>query len=64
MGRVISNFVNQAITGQHLGDGSQTRSFCYVEDTIRGLQVMMEKEEANGEIINIGNLKRSIRYCR
>jgi UDP-glucuronate decarboxylase len=37
------------------GDGSQTRSFCYVEDTIRGLQVMMEKEEANGEIINIGN---------
>jgi nucleoside-diphosphate-sugar epimerase len=30
-------------------------SFCYVEDTIRGLQVMMEKEEANGEIINIGN---------
>jgi dTDP-glucose 4,6-dehydratase/UDP-glucuronate decarboxylase len=54
-GRVISNFVNQAITGQHLGDESQTRSFCYVEDTIRGLQVMMEKEEANGEIINIGN---------
>lgn len=57
-GRVISNFVNQAITGQPLtiyGDGSQTRSFCYVDDAIRGLQLLMEKEEATGEIINIGN---------
>lgn len=57
-GRVISNFVNQAITGQQLtvyGDGSQTRSFCYVDDAIRGLQLLMEKEEATGEIINIGN---------
>jgi UDP-glucuronate decarboxylase len=57
-GRVISNFVNQAITGQDLtvyGDGSQTRSFCYVDDTIRAFQLLMEKEEASGEIINIGN---------
>jgi dTDP-glucose 4,6-dehydratase/UDP-glucuronate decarboxylase len=57
-GRVISNFVTQALTGQDItvyGDGSQTRSFCYVDDNIRGLQKMMETEEANGEIINIGN---------
>ena len=57
-GRVISNFVTQALTGKDItvyGDGSQTRSFCYVTDTIRGLMLMMENEEANGEIINIGN---------
>jgi nucleoside-diphosphate-sugar epimerase len=57
-GRVISNFVTQALTGQDItvyGDGSQTRSFCYVDDNIRGLQKIMETEEANGEIINIGN---------
>jgi UDP-glucuronate decarboxylase len=57
-GRVISNFVTQAITGQDItvyGDGSQTRSFCYVDDTIRALQLVMEKDRATGEIINIGN---------
>lgn len=57
-GRVISNFVGQALTGADLtvyGDGSQTRSFCYVDDTIRGLRLLMEKEAATGEIINIGN---------
>nr|WP_242227106.1 GDP-mannose 4,6-dehydratase [Bacillus pseudomycoides] len=57
-GRVISNFVTQALTGEDMtvyGDGSQTRSFCYVTDTVHGLMLMMEKEEANGEIINIGN---------
>jgi nucleoside-diphosphate-sugar epimerase len=57
-GRVISNFVNQAIRGQDItvyGDGSQTRSFCYVDDTIKGLMMMMEKDSATGEIINLGN---------
>ena len=57
-GRVISNFVTQALNGEDMtvyGDGSQTRSFCYVTDTINGLKLLMEKEEANGEIINIGN---------
>jgi UDP-glucuronate decarboxylase len=57
-GRVISNFVTQALKGEDItvyGDGSQTRSFCYVTDTVRGLMLLMEKEEANGEIINIGN---------
>jgi len=57
-GRVISNFVTQALTGQDItvyGDGSQTRSFCYVDDNIRGLQQLMAVDRANGEIINIGN---------
>lgn len=57
-GRVISNFVAQAIKGEDItvyGDGTQTRSFCYVTDTINGLKLLMEKEEANGQIINIGN---------
>ncbi len=57
-GRVISNFVNQALKGEEItvyGDGRQTRSFCYVSDTVRGLKLMMEKDDATGEIINIGN---------
>lgn len=57
-GRVISNFISQALKGEDMtvyGDGTQTRSFCYVTDTINGLKLLMEKDEANGEIINIGN---------
>lgn len=49
-GRVISNFVNQALTGQDItvyGDGLQTRSFCYVDDTIRALQLVMEKKRSH-----------------
>jgi UDP-glucuronate decarboxylase len=56
--RVISNFVTQALKGEDItvyGDGTQTRSFCYVTDTINGLKLLMEKDEANGELINIGN---------
>ncbi|WP_274362158.1 NAD-dependent epimerase/dehydratase family protein [Paenibacillus thermotolerans] len=57
-GRVISNFITQALTESDItvyGDGTQTRSFCYIDDTLRGLRLMMERDEANGEIINIGN---------
>ncbi|MEH7480110.1 NAD-dependent epimerase/dehydratase family protein [Neobacillus drentensis] len=57
-GRVISNFVTQALKGEDItvyGAGTQTRSFCYVTDTLNGLKLLMEKDEANGEIINIGN---------
>jgi len=57
-GRVISNFVTQALAGEDItvyGDGSQTRSFCYVDDTIRGLRSAMGSESATGQIINIGN---------
>ncbi|WP_010630784.1 NAD-dependent epimerase/dehydratase family protein [Sporolactobacillus vineae] len=57
-GRVISNFVTEALTGKDItvhGDGTQTRSFCYVSDTIRGLRQLMETDEATGQIINIGS---------
>ncbi len=59
-GRVISNFVTQALSGRDItvyGDGSQTRSFCYISDMMAGLRLMMDKDEANGEIINLGNDK-------
>lgn len=57
-GRVISNFVTQALQQKDItvyGDGSQTRSFCYVDDMIQALQLMMESDKVNGEIINLGN---------
>jgi dTDP-glucose 4,6-dehydratase len=55
-GRVVPNFLMQALSRQPLtvyGDGSQTRSFCYVEDLIRGLYLLMLSEEH--EPVNIGN---------
>jgi len=55
-GRVVSNFIIQALKGQKLtiyGDGSQTRSFCYIDDQIRGLISLMESGETGP--INIGN---------
>jgi UDP-glucuronate decarboxylase len=55
-GRVVSNFICQAIRGQAVtvfGDGSQTRSFCYVSDMVRGLIGLMESREAGP--INLGN---------
>ena len=57
-GRAVSNFVNQAISGKPLtvyGKGSQTRSFCYVDDMVDGLMKVMFSEKAKGEVINLGN---------
>jgi UDP-glucuronate decarboxylase len=57
-GRVVSNFVLQALTGNNItiyGDGSQTRSFCYVEDLIEGLVRMMETGPDTTGPINLGN---------
>ena len=57
-GRVVSNFVNQAINNRPLtiyGNGSQTRSFCYVSDMIEGLYLLATTPKLAGEIINIGN---------
>ncbi len=57
-GRVVSNFIIQALTNQDItvyGDGSQTRSFCYVDDLIAGLIKMMENEENFIGPINLGN---------
>lgn len=57
-GRVVSNFVNSALAGTDLkidGDGSQTRSFCYISDIIEGLSKAMFTQETKGEIFNLGN---------
>ena len=58
-GRVVSNFIVQALKGEDItvyGDGSQTRSFCYVDDLINGMVGVMEQTESVGPI-NLGNPK-------
>jgi UDP-glucuronate decarboxylase len=57
-GRVVSNFVVQALRGQDItiyGDGSQSRSFCYVDDLVDGLIRMMESDKSVSGPINLGN---------
>jgi nucleoside-diphosphate-sugar epimerase len=56
-GRVVPNFATQALAGKPLtvyGDGSQTRSFCYVSDLVRGIYLMMHSP-VKGEVVNLGN---------
>ncbi|WP_128379374.1 UDP-glucuronic acid decarboxylase family protein [Streptomyces cavernae] len=55
-GRVVSSFISQALRGEALtifGDGSQTRSFCYVDDLVRGLAAMIDSTEPGP--FNLGN---------
>ena len=55
-GRVVPTFISQALNGENLtafGDGSQTRSFCYVSDLVEGIYRLMMSEEI--EPVNIGN---------
>ena len=55
-GRVVPNFMKQALSGQPLtvyGDGSQTRSFCYVSDLVDGIYRLLLSDEV--EPVNIGN---------
>lgn len=57
-GRVVSNFIMQALTGQPItifGDGNQTRSFCYVEDLVDGLIKLMKSPDDVPGPINLGN---------
>jgi len=57
-GRVVSNFIVQALRGEDVtlyGDGSQTRSFCYVDDLIDGMLRMMDSEAGFTGPVNIGN---------
>jgi UDP-glucuronate decarboxylase len=59
-GRVVPRFIVQALQNEPItifGDGSQTRSFCYVTDQIEGLIRFIERDGLKGEVINIGNLK-------
>ena len=56
-GRVVSNFIVQALKNDDItvyGDGSQTRSFCYIDDMVKGIYKMMEQEDYIGPI-NLGN---------
>src|SRR4051812_7668592 len=57
-GRVVSNLICQALSGREItiyGDGNQTRSFCYVSDTVEGLIRLMECESDGLEPVNLGN---------
>ena len=57
-GRVVSNFINQALEGKPLtvfGDGTQTRSFCYVSDLVAGIIAVMLAGSLKGEVLNLGN---------
>ncbi|MBK6607313.1 MAG: SDR family oxidoreductase [Leptospiraceae bacterium] len=56
-GRVVSNFIVQALSGKDItiyGDGSQTRSFCYVDDLVNGIVAMMNQDSFSGPV-NLGN---------
>lgn len=57
-GRVVSNFINQSLTGEPLtlyGDGSQTRSLCFITDLVAGIVKLIEKDHISGEVVNLGN---------
>ncbi|MDO8472955.1 MAG: SDR family oxidoreductase [Dehalococcoidia bacterium] len=57
-GRVVSNFIVQALRGEDLtlyGDGSQTRSFCYVDDLVNGLIRLMDTDDTVTGPVNLGN---------
>jgi UDP-glucose 4-epimerase len=60
-GMVIPRFVERALAGAPLevhGDGTQTRSFCHVSDTVRAIVGLMEARDISGEIFNIGSSER------
>ena len=57
-GRVVSNFINQAISNISItvyGDGTQTRSICYVDDLVEGLITAITSDRIKGEVLNLGN---------
>lgn len=57
-GRVVSNFINQAIKNEKItiyGKGKQTRSFCYIDDMINGLELSIFSDNSRGGVFNLGN---------
>ena len=57
-GRAMSRFILQALTNQPItvyGDGRQTRSFCYITDTVTALMLLIANAKAKGEVVNVGN---------
>jgi UDP-glucose 4-epimerase len=60
-GMVIPRFVQSALTGRPLevhGDGTQTRCFCHVADTVHGIKGLMDDSETSGELYNVGSQER------
>ncbi len=60
-GMVVPNFVESALAGKPLevhGDGTQTRCFCHIADTIRALTGLMDAADLSGEILNVGSQER------
>jgi nucleoside-diphosphate-sugar epimerase len=60
-GNVVPRFVEAALAGQPLevhGDGTQTRCFCHVSDTVRALQALMDDASTSGQIYNVGSTER------
>jgi UDP-glucose 4-epimerase len=60
-GMVVPRFVSAALAGRPLeihGDGTQTRCFCHVQDTIRALTGLMDADDVSGEIFNVGSTER------
>jgi UDP-glucuronate decarboxylase len=57
-GRAMSRFILQALNNQPItvyGDGKQTRSFCYITDTVTALMLLTASSKAKGEVVNVGN---------
>jgi UDP-glucuronate decarboxylase len=57
-GRAMSRFIMQALTEKPItvyGDGKQTRSFCYITDTVTALMLLASSNKAKGEVVNVGN---------
>lgn len=57
-GRAMSRFIMQALTEKPItvyGDGKQTRSFCYITDTVTGLMLLASNDDAKGKVVNVGN---------
>ena len=57
-GRAMSRFILQALTNQPItvyGDGKQTRSFCYITDTVTSLLLLITASNAKGKVVNVGN---------
>jgi len=57
-GRAMSRFIAQALANDPItvyGDGRQTRSFCYITDTVAGLMLLTASDRAKGEVVNVGN---------
>jgi dTDP-glucose 4,6-dehydratase len=57
-GRILPNFINQALDKKPLtvyGEGKQTRSYCFIDDLVRGILLLASKEDLKGQTVNIGN---------